>query len=74
MSSPPVFRNRLPHALLQALAIEAMEPKELRAHGKLFGDPHAVWMAIERLRARGFIKVEAKITEKGRRHLKGCSK
>lgn len=65
-----IVRHKLPHALLLALSVEPMEPEKLRAHGKLFGRSHAVVVAIERLRERGLIECEMRITQKGRTFLR----
>jgi hypothetical protein len=66
-----IQRRHVPHALLAALSIQDMEPEKLREHGRLFGNPHAVNVAIERLRRSGYIEVKVRLTSKGQKHLKG---
>lgn len=67
-----ILRHKLPHAMLLALiaAKQPLTPEELRRHGALFGKSHATNVAFERLRARGLIRVEVQITDKGKTFLR----
>lgn len=66
-----IRRFSMSHALLAALSVKPMEPRSLRAHGRLFGTRHAVIVTLDRLAKQGLIEVEARLTEKGREMLEG---
>lgn len=66
-----IVRRSISHALLAALSVKAMTPRELRAHGRLFGNQHAVIVTLHRLVRRGLIDDRIKLTEKGRAQLEG---
>lgn len=68
-----IAKQRIPHALLQKLAAQALEPEALREHGRQFGKPHSVNVAIERLREQGLIEVKAVITPRGLFYLRKVS-